>query len=196
VVTILDYGINNLSSVAKAVRSLDVECQIRDHVSGATKLIIPGVGAFGAAMEHLSPLRDGIRGLAADGVPILGICLGMQLLFDASEEFGHHEGLGLIPGQIQFLPRHDGIKIPHMGWSALAFPQPSPIFEGIEAGEQVYFVHSLVARCEDPNDITATAFHGEPFTAAVKRENVQGTQFHPEKSGSVGIRILENFLRC
>ncbi len=195
-VTILDYGINNLSSVAKAVRSLDFECEIRDQVAGASKLIIPGVGAFGAAMERLIPLRDSIRGLASDGVPILGICLGMQLLFDASEEFGHHEGLGLIPGQIQFLPKHDGIKIPHMGWSALDFPQPTPLFEGIRAGEQVYFVHSLVAKCESPDNVTAIAFHGEPFTAAVRRENVQGTQFHPEKSGSVGIRILENFLRC
>lgn len=195
-ITILDYGINNLSSVQKAVRYLGYDCQVRPDLEGATKLIVPGVGAFGAAMEHLRPLRDRIRAFAAEGNPVMGICLGQQLLFDRSEELGDYEGLGLIPGRVRYLPPNAGLKVPHMGWSEIRFLRSDGLGQGARPGEQVYFVHSLVTECEDRADVAAVACYGVEFAAAVQRGNVWGTQFHPEKSSAVGLRILRNFLAC
>jgi glutamine amidotransferase len=195
-ITILDYGINNLSSVRKAVVYLGFEAQIRSDLQGATKLIIPGVGAFGKAMEHLRPLRDEIRAFSAAGNPLLGICLGQQLLFDSSEELGQFEGLGVVPGRVRYLPPSPGIKIPNMGWSSIRFVKDSSLAEGFVEGGQVYFVHSLYTECEDSSDIAAVSTHGIDFPAAIQRGNVWGTQFHPEKSSAVGLRILQNFLAC
>jgi len=146
-------------------------------------------------MERLRPLRDEIRAFAAAGNPVMGICLGQQLLFDESEELGQNEGLGLIPGRVRYLPR-EGVKVPHMGWSPLTVRRPEGLMDGFHPGEQVYFVHSLVTECADPGDVVATATHGTEFAAAVQHKNVWGTQFHPEKSGAVGLRILQNFLAC
>lgn len=186
----------NLRSVEKAVEFLGYPVRVQPDLSGVTKLIIPGVGAFGAAMERLSPLKAQIVDLARGGVPVLGICLGQQLLFERSEEMGEHTGLGLISGEVLYLPRDLGLKVPHVGWSPLTPVQPDGPTAGIKEGEQVYFVHSLYTRCDDPSDIAATAEYGLVFPAAVRRANVWGCQFHPEKSGDVGLRILRNFLEC
>lgn len=195
-ITILDYGMGNLASVEKALRFLGADCVVSPSLEGAEKLVIPGVGAFGAAMERLLPLRDDIRAFAASGRPLMGICLGQQLLFDSSEELGQHEGLGLIAGKVKYLPKDRGLKVPHMGWSPITICQADGPGVGVEDGEQVYFVHSLYTECADPNDIAAVAEYGLKFPAMVRRGNVWGAQFHPEKSGEVGLRILRNFVEC
>jgi glutamine amidotransferase len=186
----------NLRSVEKAIEALGHHCRVQTNLEGAEKLIIPGVGAFGAAMEKIGPLRDEIRAFAASGKLVLGICLGQQLLFDSSEELGEFEGLGLIPGRVRYLPSDTGLKVPHMGWSPLKYREGSWLAEGGQQGEQVYFVHSLYTDCADPNDVAATATYGVEFAAAVQRRNVWGTQFHPEKSSIVGMRVLRRFLGC
>ena len=194
-VTILDYGINNLNSISRAVESLGYEYRVSSDLPRDTsKLIIPGVGAFGAAMQALRPLRDDIRAFADQGGPVMGICLGMQLLFDRSAEHGEHEGLGLIPGGVDYLPPAAGLKVPHMGWSPLHYRRREALAEGGMEDEQVYFVHSLQAVPDDPETVLATATHGIEFTAAVRKDNVWGAQFHPEKSGAVGLRMLGRFL--
>ena len=189
---VLDYGMGNLRSVLKAFESLHAPVRLVERLSGVDRLVIPGVGAFGAAMERIGPLADEIRAFAAGGSPVLGICLGQQLLFDESEEMGRHRGIGLIPGRVRYLPA-DGRKVPHMGWSPLAYRRREGIAqEGIEE-EQVYFVHSLYTDCEERSDVAATASYGVEFPAMVARGNVWGAQFHPEKSGAVGLRMLERF---
>ena len=195
--TILDYGMGNLRSVQKAIESLGQEVRVAPTLDpGVSRLIIPGVGAFGAAMERLRPLRDEIRSFAHSGRPILGICLGQQLLFDSSEEHGEHDGLGLIPGRVRYLPRDRGLKVPHMGWSPLRYLRNSGLAADARDGEQVYFVHSLYTECADVTDIVATADYGVEIPAVVQRGNVWGAQFHPEKSGDVGLRMLRSFLAC
>ena len=169
---------------------------VSTDIDSASKLIIPGVGAFGAAMERLQPMRDRIRKYAADGLPLMGICLGQQLLFDSSEELGEHQGLGLIRGRVKYLPPDMGLKVPHIGWSPLHYRAASGLAADGREGEQVFFVHSLYTECADEVDIAATATYGIEFAAAVQRQNVWGTQFHPEKSSSVGLRILKKFLEC
>ena len=181
----------NLRSVVKAFEALKVPVRLVERVSGIEKLVIPGVGAFGAAMERIDPLREEILAFASKGGPTFGICLGQQLLFERSEEMGEHEGLGLIAGRVRYLPS-EGRKVPHMGWSPLAYRHEI----GGEQGEQVYFVHSLYTECEDPNDVAATATYGIEFPAMVERGNVWGAQFHPEKSGAVGLRMLKRFAEC
>jgi len=195
-ITILDYGMGNLASVEKAFRFLGAACEIKPNVEGAEKLVIPGVGAFGAAMERLAPLKNEIKAFADSGRPLMGICLGQQLLFDSSEELGEYEGLGIIPGRVKYLPKDRGLKVPHMGWSPITICQPDGPGNSIVDGEQVYFVHSLYTACDDPNDIAAMAEYGLKFPAMVRRGNVWGAQFHPEKSGEVGMRILRNFVAC
>jgi imidazole glycerol-phosphate synthase subunit HisH len=147
-------------------------------------------------MERLRPLKDEIRAFAAAGNPLLGICLGQQLLFDVSEEMGEHVGLGLVPGRVRYLPGGPGLKVPHMGWSALTPAAKADVCKEVHKGEQVYFVHSLYTSCDDLADVAATAEHGIQFPAAVQRDNVWGVQFHPEKSGDVGLRILKSFVEC
>lgn len=195
-IVVLDYRINNLRSVEKAIQFLGFDCRVQPNLTGATKLIIPGVGAFGKAMEQLEPLRGAITDFANGGHPILGICLGQQLLFESSEEFGEHKGLGLIPGNVKYLPKDVGLKVPHMGWSPVQFRADSAMGQGVEPGDRVFFVHSLYTDCLDPKHVAATTQYGVEFPSAVQNGNVWGTQFHPEKSGDVGLRILRNFLEC
>ncbi|MCW5940940.1 MAG: imidazole glycerol phosphate synthase subunit HisH [Fimbriimonadaceae bacterium] len=192
-IVVLDYGMGNLRSVEKAIDFLGYPCSVQPTLTGATKLVIPGVGAFAKAMEHLGPLADEIRAFARSGNPLLGICLGQQLLFDESEEMGRARGLGLLPGRVRYLPKTEGLKVPHMGWNALKV-RDKIFLSGIDPGSQVYFVHSLYTDCEDPDCVAATTEYGIEFPAAVRRDNVWGTQFHPEKSGIIGLAILRNFL--
>lgn len=187
----------NLRSVEKAIEALGFAIRVTPTLDDETsRLVIPGVGAFGAAMERLRPMREAIREYATSGKPLLGICLGQQLLFDSSEEYGEHEGLGLIPGRVKYLPKDRGLKVPHMGWSPLTFRQRDGLGSSANDGDQVYFVHSLYTDCADPADIAATADYGLVFPAAVQRGNVWGAQFHPEKSGEVGLKMLRSFLTC
>ena len=186
----------NLRSVEKAIEFLGFSCDVSTSLVGCTKLVVPGVGAFGAAMERLSPVAHEIRAMASDGIPILGICLGQQLLFDESEEHGYTQGLGLISGRVRYLPQDAGFKVPHIGWSPLTYRKSDGLGQGGHDGEQVFFVHSLYTECENVEDIAAIASYAVEFPAAVQKGRVWGTQFHPEKSSAVGLRILKNFLEC
>lgn len=200
-IAIVDYGVGNLFSLSSSLRTLGVEAEVtRDpgRLRAAGRIILPGVGAFGDAAKKLAEagLPPVIQAEAARK-PLLGICLGMQLLFGYSLEYGRHEGLGLIPGSVR--PIADcipaGLKIPHIGWNALRFPPDkpvSPLFRYIKEGECVYFVHSFCgAECAE--SVIASAEYGALLTAAVARDNVYGVQFHPEKSGGVGLNILRAF---
>jgi len=200
VIAIIDYGVGNLFSLKSSFKAIGQEAVITgdpEAIRRADKLVLPGVGAFGDAAALLR--RDGMDKLvcaeAASGKPLLGICLGMQLLFDYSTEYGRHEGLGLIPGSVQpirpVVPA--SYKVPHIGWNALHFPgEKSPLFRYIREGDCVYFVHSFYgADCAE--SVIATAEYGPELTAAVARGNVYGVQFHPEKSGGVGLNILRAF---
>ena len=195
-VAIVDYGVGNLFSLASSLHVIGADCTVTydpDLIRRADRLILPGVGAFGDAAEKLR--RKGLDRLIKDeterGKPLLGICLGMQLLFEKSYEFGTFEGLGLLKGEI--VPMEGRIspqlKIPHIGWNALHFTRENPLFRSIKEGDFVYFVHSFFAdRCED--SVIATTEYGIPMTAAAASGNVFGCQFHPEKSGKVGLNIL------
>jgi glutamine amidotransferase len=195
-IAIIDYGMGNLHSVSKAVERLGHAYTItsdKQEILRADKAILPGVGAFGDAMENLreSGLKDTVLAYAASGKPMLGICLGMQLLFTQSEEHGANEGLNLLPGQV--VRFRGDYKVPHMGWNRLTFVRQSPLFQGIEEGH-VYFVHSYHAMPDNTSDLLATTDYHQPVTAIVGRDNVYGMQFHPEKSGDIGIKLLGNFL--
>lgn len=197
-IAIIDYGMGNLHSVSKAVERLGYEALItskEEEIMAADGAILPGVGAFGDAMHFLreTGLVDTVRRYAASGKPLLGICLGMQLLFSSSEEHGQHEGLNLLPGKV--VRFRGSFKIPHMGWNRLEFKQAeSPLFEGLEEGH-AYFVHSFHALPERESDLLAVTDYNHPVTAIVGRDNVYGMQFHPEKSGSLGMALLGNFLK-
>ena len=199
-ITIVDYGVGNLFSLKSSFGSLGEDVLVSgdpERIASASKIVLPGVGAFGDAADKLRALGmdRALRAAASRGTPLLGICLGMQLLFDRSFEYGEHAGLGLIPGNVR--PIADvipsGLKIPHIGWNALRFHGPAcPLFRDVREGECVYFVHSFYAADCD-RFVTATAEYGADLTAAVRRDNVFGCQFHPEKSGGVGLRILKAF---
>lgn len=198
-IAIVDYGVGNLFSLNSSLELIGAESVVTADemvLRSADKILLPGVGAFEDAARKLreSGLADLIKELAAAGKPLLGICLGMQMLFEKSYEYGEHEGLGLIPGNVR--PIRDVIpadyKIPHIGWNALHLKQVNPIFKYISEGDCVYFVHSFYAAdCDDY--VAATAEYGAELTAAVARGNVYGCQFHPEKSGNVGLSILKAF---
>ena len=197
-ITVVDYKLNNLRSIENTLRRLGHDVQVTSDprvVQKAGKLILPGVGAFRDAMANLTslglvePLVSRVRA----GVPSLGICLGMHLIFTESEEFGTHQGLNLIPGRVRRIP--NGVIVPHMGWNQLKLRQPDPLLEGIEAGSFVYFVHSYYVEPESTNVTLATTDHGIDFAAIVHKDNVWATQFHPEKSQKVGERLLDNFGR-
>ncbi len=197
-IAIIDYGMGNLHSVSKAVERLGYSAVVTADpavIAEADGAILPGVGAFGDAMENLreTGLDAVTKAYAGSGKPLLGICLGMQLLFDKSEEYGSHEGLGLLPGEVT---RFSGdFKIPHMGWNKLQFKQgDSPLLEGLEEGH-VYFVHSFHVRTGQAGDLLATCDYYGDVTAIVGRERLFGMQFHPEKSGELGMKLLGNFLR-
>lgn len=198
-IAIVDYGVGNLFSLKSSFAAIGAEAVVTNDeavLRNADKIILPGVGAFEDAARKLreSGLDVVIKQLAADGKPLMGICLGMQLLFEKSYEYGEHEGLGLIPGLVK--PIADVIpaelKIPHIGWNGLKFKGTSPLFSKIREGDCVYFVHSFYAAdCEE--SVIATAEYGAELTAAVAKDNVYGCQFHPEKSGAVGLNILRAF---
>lgn len=196
-IAILDYGMGNLRSVEKALARIGADAErTADHarIQAADGLVLPGVGAFPEAMERIRRLSldEIVRERAAVGTPVIGICLGMQLLFERSEELGGAEGLGLLGGTVRPL-RSGGLKVPHMGWSPVAWRGPSVLCDGLVDPEPFYFVHSLVPEPADPDDVLGEATHGESFCAVVARGNVYGAQFHPEKSSTAGLRLLENF---
>lgn len=193
---LLDYGMGNLRSVQKAVEHLGFSCSVQDHVVGASKIILPGVGAFGAAMQRIALIADSIRGHAREGTPIMGLCLGQQLLFESSAEHGLHTGLGILGGTVEYLVPSAGNKVPNVGWCAVEPKPGSRLFAGVAPDSQFYFVHSLYTRCADEGDVAAVASHTQPFAAAIEHGNVWATQFHPEKSGEAGLQVLRNFLRC
>jgi len=196
-IAIIDYGMGNLHSVNKAVERLGYKTVVTADaatIREADGAILPGVGAFGDAMANLraSGLDAVVRAYAGSGKPLLGICLGMQLLFDESEEHGRHEGLGLLPGRVvRFAGSY---KVPHMGWNELTWVQlESPLFREVAPGH-VYFVHSYHALPDRPEDLLAVTDYGGPVTAIVGRDMLFGMQFHPEKSGEVGMALLDRFL--
>ncbi len=197
-IAIIDYGMGNLRSVEKALEALGASASILSSpgpLEDYSAVILPGVGAFGDAMRNLTEQKwdKSIRKAAEGGKPLLGICLGLQLLFTRSEEGGSHRGLGLLPGQVVKLP--STVRVPHMGWNRIRFPKTSALFRGVSEGAYVYFVHSYYVAPEDPAAVAAVTDYGVEFASAVSRENIYGLQFHPEKSQAVGLKILENFLK-
>ncbi len=199
-ITIVDYDAGNIKSVEKALQYIGAQCVITrdtDLISGADKVIVPGVGAFEQAMHNMKQyqLIDVLREVRKRGTPILGICLGLQLFFERSEESEHNvSGLGLLPGKIIRFPDKDGYKIPHMGWNSLHIQPSSRLLKGVPENAFVYFVHSYYLEAENPQHVAATANYITEIHAAVEHENVFATQFHPEKSGDVGLQILKNFV--
>lgn len=196
---IVDYGMGNLRSVQKAFEHLGVSAEITTNprdLATADKVILPGVGAFRDAIAELKRLDfvSALKDHVASGKPFLGICLGLQLLFDVSYEDGEYEGLGIVAGQVVRFPPQPDLKVPHMGWNSLNITQPNcPLFRGVAAGSHVYFVHSYHVVPRDKSVIAATSDHGGPFVAAIARGNLVATQFHPEKSQKVGLQLLKNF---
>ena len=199
-IAIMDYGVGNLFSVEKAFLYLGADAKITndaDVLRRADKIVLPGVGAFGDCMKNLraSGMIPVLAEQVREGVPLLGICVGLQILFEGSDESPEAEGLGFFLGRVRKI-RADGLKIPHMGWNSLQIEKRESVdlFEGLAENPFVYFVHSYHVVPEDANIITATAEYGERLTAAVARDNICATQFHPEKSGDVGLQILQNFI--
>jgi glutamine amidotransferase len=196
-IAIIDYGAGNLRSVRNALTHLGAEVKTVDDPSdlAADKIVLPGVGAFGKGMERLraTGFEEPVKEAVAAGTPLLGICLGMQFLFEHSDEMGHHEGLGLLPGYVTRFPE-DGPKVPHIGWNQIEKSGAQPLLDGVPDGAYTYFVHSYYAVAEDSDDVLATTQYGLRYTSMVGRDNVFGIQFHPEKSQSIGLRILRNFV--
>lgn len=199
-VAVIDYDAGNIKSVEKAVVSLGGSVRVtrkREEILSADHIILPGVGAFGDAMEklHKYELVGVIEEAVRQRIPFLGICLGLQLLFESSEESEGVKGLGILPGRIVRLPEEAGLKIPHIGWNSLRYPNPGRLFAGIPEGAYVYFVHSYYLQADSPGIVTAATEYGTEIHASVERDNVFACQFHPEKSSDVGLRILRNFLQ-
>ena len=212
-IAIIDYGVGNLFSLTASLNYLGADTKVtadKHDLEVADKIILPGVGAFEDAQKKLEAtgLVDTIMKQVKNGKPMLGICLGMQLLFDESHEYGMHKGLGLIKGTIasisedlksagketvQTLAGEEELKVPHIGWNALTFPEDEPLFKNVNQGDCVYYVHSFYGRDCEANTI-ATSEYGITITGAVRNGNVYGTQFHPEKSGKVGLNILKAFI--
>ncbi|MCR5282335.1 MAG: imidazole glycerol phosphate synthase subunit HisH [Lachnospiraceae bacterium] len=198
-IAVIDYDAGNMKSVEKAVVSLGYEAKITrdaDTILGAEKVILPGVGAFGDAMEKLQGygLADVIRKVVHQKTPFLGICLGLQLLFEESEESPGVKGLGILEGKIVRFPDEIGLKIPQIGWNDLSFPRGGRLFRGLGEHPYVYFVHSYYLKAKDPSIVTATTEYGVTVHASVEKDNIFACQFHPEKSSDVGLGILKNFL--
>lgn len=198
-VAVIDYDAGNIKSVEKALLALGelaVITRERDAILNADRVILPGVGAFGDAMEKLRSygLEEVIKETVRRGIPFLGICLGLQLLFESSEEAPDVKGLGILKGKIIKIPENNGLKVPQIGWNSLKFPNKGRLFEGIPEDSYVYFVHSYYLQADDTEIVTATTEYAAHIHAAVENGNVFACQFHPEKSSDVGLRILKNFL--
>ena len=198
-VAIIDYDAGNIRSVEKAVVLLGHEAVVtraREEILSADHVILPGVGAFGDAMEKLHGygLVSVIREAVDKKLPFLGICLGLQLMFESSEEAPGVEGLGLLPGRILRIPAKEDLKIPHIGWNSLTFPNQGRMFRGIAEGAYVYFVHSYYLKAGEQEIVKASTEYGTLIHASVERDNLFACQFHPEKSSEVGLKILQNFL--
>ena len=196
-IAVIDYGAGNLLSVVKALRHLGCQCEVTADpavLAAADGAILPGVGAFGDAMTQLRSrgLEEPIRAFVASGKPFLGICLGLQILFESSEESPGAAGLGLLKGKILRIPGDTGLKVPHMGWNSLALTGESGLFQGVGEEPYLYFVHSYYLQAEE-EIVTATTEYGVTIHAAVQKDNLMACQFHPEKSGDVGLKILANF---
>ena len=195
-VVILDYGLGNLRSVKKGLEKAGADTVITsdlDVMANADGVLLPGVGAFSEGMEKLSAMKSALYDYVKER-PILGICLGMQMLLEIGEEYGIHEGLGLVPGSVKRFPDREGFKIPHMGWNNLRIEKKdSPLFKGVPDGSYVYFVHSYYADTSLEYTLTSTDYILR-YASAIQNGNAYGTQFHPEKSGAVGLKILENFI--
>lgn len=201
-IAIVDYGVGNLFSLSSSLKELGIESELTadpTRLQQANQVILPGVGAFGDAMKKLQAtgLDQAVKQLAASGKPLLGICLGMQLLFDSSEEFGQQAGLGLIPGRVvslkeAFEQKVIDLKVPHIGWNPITIKQTSPLLKNIQEQDQFYYVHSFYATDCEPY-LVATSEYGVSVPGIVAKDNVYGTQFHPEKSGKVGLALLQAF---
>jgi glutamine amidotransferase len=223
-ITMIDYGASNIRSAQKAFEYIGAEVELTEDpevVRKATKLVLPGVGAFGSGMAglHQRNLPEPIQETVAKGIPFLGICVGMQLMFDESNEMGIHQGLGLMAGKVKRFPEKlsmvngqlsivnegnemqspisnlQSLKIPHMGWNQLEPAWESPLLAGVNTGDYTYFVHSYYCDPDDATAVLAWTDYGFPFASIVQKDNVYGLQFHPEKSQSVGLQILKNFVK-
>jgi glutamine amidotransferase len=199
-IAIIDYGMGNLRSVQKGFERVGFAAEVTrdlDRITAAAGVVLPGVGAFGACMDNLRSygLVEPVRQVIARGTPFLGICLGMQLLFEESEEFGRVPGLAVFPGRVVRFTDMPNLKVPHMGWNQIRKQQDVPHLQGVGDGAYVYFVHSYYAVPADASLIATSTEYGIEFTSAVARDNVFATQYHPEKSQAVGLKILENFGR-
>ena len=197
-IAIIDYGAGNIMSVRKALDYIGCEAEVTSDASrilAADGAILPGVGSFGDAMDNMarSNLVSAVKEFAASGKPFLGICLGLQILFDKSEESPNVQGLSIFGGEVNRFPSDMGLKIPHIGWNSIEYNRDCPIFKGLPETPYVYFVHSYYLNAYDKAAVAAAADYGIKFHAAVWQDNVFATQFHPEKSGSVGLQILRNF---
>lgn len=195
-IVVLDYGAGNLTSVRKAFRAIGCDvttCADAATLADVAAIVVPGVGHFGATAAIACEMREAIVRMTDAGVPLLGICLGMQWLFEGSTEASDANGLGVLPGRCARMEVEPPLKVPHVGWNALHLERRTPLMDGIDDGTQVYFTHSFAVPASDA--CVATSDHGRPFVAAVQRRNVCGVQFHPEKSGEAGLRILRNFVR-
>lgn len=197
---VIDYGAGNLRSVMHALKHLQAEdvqlVQEPAQMQGADKIILPGVGAFGAGMQklHEQGLVEPLREAIAAGTPYLGICLGMQFLFGCSDEMGDHTGLNILPGRVTRFPQFDDLKVPHMGWNTLRITHDSALLIDLPDPAYAYFVHSYYCVPDKREDVLIEVDYGIPFTAGIQRDNIFGVQFHPEKSQTVGLQILRNFL--
>jgi len=199
-IAIIDYGAGNLSSVKKALDYLGAESEItqdKEKIMSAGHIILPGVGSFGDAMHSMEErgLVDTVRQAALSGKPFLGICLGLQLLFESSEECPDVKGLGILSGKIVTIPKDKGLKVPHMGWNSVSLKQTDGIFSDIEDESYFYFVHSYYLKDADEEVVAATTQYGVNIQCAVQKGNLCATQFHPEKSSKTGLKLLENFLK-
>lgn len=205
-IAIIDYGMGNLRSVQKAFETVGHQAVVtrdRHAIADASHVVLPGVGAFADCMANLEQygLVEPIRKTVASGKPFLGICLGLQLLFTESEEFGVHKGLGLLPGRVRKFPFGNGqaaktairLKVPHMGWNGVTVERAAPPLKGINSGEHVYFVHSYYVEPQDRSVVATMTDYGLPFVSSVWRDNIFACQFHPEKSQAAGLRIVKNF---